>query len=146
MMSFGDAIRTFYSRYTDFEGRSRRAEYWWYQLYYFGIAVVLAVFAFGLGMDWSTEEFNLIGYIGILLLALFVLAHIIGGLALSVRRFHDLGQTGWLVLVFLIGGAIPLVGNLVSIGQLIWFALPGNQGSNKYGPDPLQGNQADIFS
>jgi len=80
------------------------------------------------------------------ILVLFGLACIVPLIALSVRRWHDLGQTGWLVLVFGILGAIPLVGILASIANLIWFARSGNVGPNHYGPDPKQNLDTTVFS
>ena len=72
---------------------------------------------------------------------LFYLVNLIPGIAVKVRRFHDLGQTGWLVLVF---WAVNLIVPFAEFGRMIWFAFQGEQGSNQYGPDPLA-NDADIF-
>ena len=145
-MSFTDAIATFYRRYFDFQGRSRRSEYWWFTLFYVIVLIVLAALVFGLGMDWTTEELNPIGIVGATALFVFLLGHAIGQISLAVRRFHDLNQTGWLVLLFAVLGAVPLIGGLISLGQIIWFAFPGTPGANKYGPDPKGGGQADVFS
>jgi len=145
MLSFNEAIKAYYRRYVDFEGRSQRSEYWWFQLYFAGILILLFIVTFALGMDWETEDMNGVGMAGFGVLVIFALAHVIGNISLAVRRFHDLGQTGWLVLVFAIAGVIPLVGTLASIGQLIWFCLRGTMGPNQYGPDPLD-PQADVFN
>jgi len=72
---------------------------------------------------------------------LFALVNFLPGIAVKVRRFHDLDQTGWLVLVFAIANAIISV---TWIAQMIWYAMRGTSGPNRYGPDPLQDN-ADIF-
>jgi uncharacterized membrane protein YhaH (DUF805 family) len=89
----------------------------------------------------SMEEFYLgpSGVIAALILMCFALANILPDIMLSIRRFHDLNQTGWLVLVFKVLGALPGIGLLASIGNLLWFALPGTTGPNRYGPDPLRG-------
>lgn len=144
MVSFGDAIRMLYSRYTDFQGRSTRAEYWWVQLAILLIAVVMGILIGATG-GLNGGEMSTIGTIFAVIFGLAFLAHIVGLIALSVRRFHDLNQTGWLVLVFAVVGAIPLVGILASIGQIIWFALPGTKGPNKYGDDPF-GDTSDVFN
>jgi len=144
MVGFGDAIRMFYSRYTDFQGRSSRSEYWWMQLAILLVALVAGALI-GLTGGFSGGGMSTIGTIFAAILGLAFLAHIVGLLALSVRRFHDLNQTGWLVLIFAVLGMIPLVGMLASIGQLVWFAMPGTKGTNKYGDDPY-GNTSDVFS
>jgi len=144
-MGMGEAIRTFFARYTDFQGRSRRSEYWWFILAFYIFLFVVGGLMFTIG-GLSGDNINVIGMALGAVLAIAVLAIFIPGLALSVRRFHDLGQSGWLVLVFAIAGAIPLVGFLASIGQLIWFAMPGTTGPNKYGPDPKGGHDVGVFS
>lgn len=144
-MGFTEAIKTFYARYTDFSGRSSRSEFWWVQLclailtflFYFGVAISSES---SIGGEISATQLVLIGG-----LILIFLGHLIGLIALQVRRFHDLDKTGWLVLVFGILSLIPLVGTLVSIGQLIWFCFRGTIGGNQYGPDPLGPDHAEVF-
>ncbi|MEO1157418.1 MAG: DUF805 domain-containing protein [Pseudomonadota bacterium] len=139
-----EAIQLFFSRYTDFQGRSRRAEYWWFFLAYM-ICVFVLAFLIGV-IGGGFESMNPIGMIVMGIATLAGLAIIIPSIALGVRRFHDLGQTGWLVLVFAILAAIPLLGLLSMIAQLIWFAMPGTTGPNKYGPDPKSGHDVGVFS
>lgn len=145
-MGFGEAVRTFFQRYTDFQGRSRRSEYWWVVLaliIFFGIGGVIAVVLGGVA---GGGDLNPIGMLLIGILGLAYLAIIIPNIALMVRRFHDLNQTGWLVLVFILLGFIPLVGMLASLAQIIWFAMPGTVGPNKYGADPKGGHDVGVFS
>ena len=59
------------------------------------------------------------------------LALFLPGLAVSIRRLHDLGRSGWYFLLIL----IPLIGTII---LLIWFCMRGTVGPNQYGPDPLQ--------
>lgn len=145
-MGFGEAVRTFFQRYTDFQGRSRRSEYWWVVLavaLFFGVAGGLAAVLGGIS---GGGDLNPIGMLLFGILALAYLAIIIPMIALGVRRFHDLNQTGWLMLVFILLSAIPLVGLLASIGQIVWFAMPGTTGPNKYGADPKGGHDVGVFS
>ena len=144
-MGMMEAIQTFFARYTDFQGRSRRSEYWWMVLAYiifFGIGGFLLGFLGGL----ASGSLNPIGYLLAGVLGLAYLAIIIPNIALMVRRFHDLNQTGWLVLVFILLSFIPLIGLLASIGLIVWFAMPGTAGPNKYGPDPKGGHDVGVFS
>lgn len=136
MIGFGEAIGLYYRRYFDFVGRSSRAEYWWFQLYIW-VVILLVFIALGMTVeDIESEELESSSVIIVIGLGLFILAHIIGSITLAVRRFHDLDQTGWLVLVFFILGLIPLLGLFVTLGQIIWFIFPGTKGPNRYGPDP----------
>ena len=119
MVSFPDAVKMFFSGFTKFEGRSSRSEYWWVQLLNFIVAFVLSFVGTIIGGESMTN----------ILVGVYFLAIIIPMIALIIRRFHDLGQTGWLTIL----AFIPIV----SLGILIWFIFPGTNGPNKYGPDPL---------
>jgi uncharacterized membrane protein YhaH (DUF805 family) len=109
-------------KYAVFEGRARRREYWFFVLFYIIIAVLLAFVDGMLGLGGSK------GGPGILS-GVFGLAMIVPSLAVAVRRLHDIGRTGWWVLI----GLVPLVGAIV----LLVFALMDSQpGQNDYGPNP----------
>lgn len=164
MLNFGEAVRRYYGNYVNAEGRAQRSAYWWVVLYQVIIYAVLftLVFMSEGGVDFlstlldffsgdveafSGDDFNLggSGVAALMLMALFALINFLPDIMLSIRRFYDLNQTGWLVLVFMIAGALPGIGTIADIGNLIWFALRGTEGANKYGPDPL-GHNHDIFS
>ncbi len=109
-------------QYADFSGRARRKEYWMYVLFYMIIAIVVHVIDVMLG--WVTLEFEM-GVLG----GLYSLCMFIPGLAVSVRRLHDIGKSGWNFLFIL----IPLVGAVV---LLIWFCKEGERRGNAWGLDP----------
>ncbi|MEL7112578.1 MAG: DUF805 domain-containing protein [Pseudomonadota bacterium] len=144
-MTMTEAIQSFIARYTDFQGRSRRSEYWWVFLAGFIIGAVWGLLMTLIGGGYGAGM-NAIGLLLSGIMFLFGLAVLIPGIALSVRRFHDLGQTGWLLLVFVLLGLIPIVGFLATIGLYIWFAMPGKVGPNQYGPDPKGGHDVGVFS
>ena len=150
-MDFGTAIATFFKRYFDFEGRSSRAEYWWFVLFNYLIyiaAFILDIIFFGIAaMD---EAF--------LFQVLWSLATLIGVISLGVRRLHDIDKTGFwflyiysplLVLVpallFDSGGdffAFLIVIALLAIFALaitvfVFSLLPGTKGRNRFGENPL---------
>lgn len=102
-------------KYVEFSGRARRKEYWMFFLVNFVIALALAVVDAVLG-------FGLLG-------GLYALAVLLPSLAVTVRRLHDTGRTGWWVLI----GLVPLIGIIVI---LIFMVLEGQPGDNAYGPDP----------
>lgn len=154
MVSFPEAVKLFYKRYADFDGRSSRSEYWWVILWQFLLLIVLCLplipwFA-GLDSDaWLDDDFTdslagdgLSAYVVIMLVIIGIvfIGHIIPSIAVAVRRWHDLNQTGWLYLVFIILGAFPIIGWVADIANLIWFCFPGTKGENKYGFDPLSPN------
>lgn len=103
--------------YANFKDRTSRADFWWA---YLGNFIVGFVVGFVCGF---------LGDFGSLLSSLVTLALLVPGLALSVRRLHDIGKS-WTYLLFAL---IPLVGGIILI---IWFAKAGDPGDNMYGPDP----------
>lgn len=116
-------------RYADFKGRSRRKEYWMFYLFVMIIYVVLSILA-GMGsptVDPATGEVSggaMAGLIGIVLL-LFWLGILIPSIAVGVRRMHDVGKSGWFLLI--------------PIYNLILAVTDGQKGDNQYGPDPKAG-------
>ena len=126
-------------RYADFQGRSRRTEYWMFTL---GIVIAyfvlfaLAALLGGFG-GRSGEPPSGLGLIPLGLLGIFALAIVIPALAVQVRRFHDQDKSGWLVLL----GLIPYLGGLA---VLVFMCLPGTDGPNTYGEDPKANIPADL--
>ena len=60
------------------------------------------------------------------------LANLLPGIAIGVRRLHDLDKSGWWVLIAL----IPLIGAIILI---VWYCSKGTTGDNRFGADPLAG-------
>ena len=125
MVDFGTAVKLGFQRYVDFSGRSTRAEYWWWGLFTTVVSVALII------ADTLAGNSSTFGWLGGLLETLFTLATIIPSLALGVRRLHDINRTGWwLLLLFVL-----VIGWIVLI---VWAIERGDEGPNKYGPDPRQ--------
>ncbi len=103
--------------YAKFDGRARRREYWMFTLVNAAVYVVLNLLA----TQVST-------YIGIVALV-YMLGILVPSIAVAIRRMHDIGKSGWWVLIAL----VPLIGG-------IWFLVltvtAGQSGSNAYGADP----------
>ncbi|MEU3465539.1 DUF805 domain-containing protein [Streptomyces sp. NPDC006733] len=106
-------------QYTNFAGRARRQEYWMFALFHFIIIVVLVV------LDRIIGSYPL-------LYALYTLATFLPTLAVTVRRLHDTGKSGWMALL----GLIPCVGGIILI---VFAATEGTPGDNQYGPNPKAG-------
>lgn len=109
--------------YAIFRGRSRRAEYWYFVLVHVIIVTACIVADTLLGLNF--EEMNS-GPIT----AIYGLLTFLPQLAVSIRRLHDTGRSGWWILIgFTIIGAIPLI---------IWYATDSQAGNNKFGANPKQ--------
>lgn len=129
------------NRYADFSGRSCRAEYWMFGLFQFLIAVIATSILFAAGAFSEYPNFGeTSGFLIFFFIMVYLLIFFIPSLAVGIRRWHDLDQSGWMFLLFLCLGAIPYFGSLVNIGNIIWFCFRGTSGPNKYGEDPLGGH------
>lgn len=111
-------------QYADFKGRARRKEYWMFVLFNVLFSMVLTVLDAALG--WSDMERG-VGVLG----AIYSLVVLVPGLAVVVRRLHDIGKSGWNYLFVL----IPIVGAIV---LLVWFCQDSESGTNKWGENPKQ--------
>ncbi len=111
-------------KYTVFNGRARRSEYWYFFLFNLIISVVLAVLDHLMGMAHAAFGMGMLG-------TLYSLAVLLPGLAVSVRRLHDTDRSGWWLLI----AFIPLIGAIV---LLIFMVMDGSAGDNRFGSDPKQ--------
>ncbi len=109
-------------RYAQFTGRARRAEFWYFTLFYLLIYVGLAI------VDALTGMLRMESGLG-LLSGIFALAALIPSIAVAVRRLHDTNRSGWWVLM----GFVPLIGLIV---LLVFYFQEGTAGDNQYGPNP----------
>lgn len=118
-------------RYADFQGRSRRKEFWMFTLMNFIVTIVL----YGLiimGMDFQTGQMGVLSMLGGGLLIIYALAILVPSIAVHVRRFHDQDKSGWLVLLTF----IPAIGGLI---VLVFMCIEGTRGPNRFGDDPKAG-------
>jgi len=104
--------------------RARRKEFWMYTLFNMIFAVVAFILdsILGIGIEG-------IGYGPLYLI--YSLVVFIPGLAVLVRRLHDVGKSGWMFFISL----IPLIG---AIWLLVLMLTESNPGENKYGPNPKE--------
>lgn len=118
MQWFLSALR----KYATFSGRSRRSEYWYFFLFYLLIVLALGLLDAMLGTAGAAGELGLLS-------GVFVLAMLLPSLAVGARRLHDIGRSGWWLLI----SFVPLIGAVI----LLVFALrDGDRGDNAYGPNP----------
>lgn len=111
-------------KYAVFSGRSNRMEFWCFQLVNLAIIIALAIVANVTMNDGKVNIFI------ILLSNLFMLAIFIPSLALSVRRLHDTGRSGWNYLLIL----VPIFGAIV---LFVFYIQKGDPSHNEYGPSAI---------
>ncbi|OXA81845.1 Uncharacterized membrane protein YhaH, DUF805 family [Flavobacterium aquidurense] len=116
-----------FENYADFTGRARRSEYWYFRL---ATTVIFLLFIIlGVVVYATTSNGPLAVGLACGLLVLYSLLTLIPSLSVSVRRMHDIGKSGWTILVSM----IPLVG---PIWILVLLFTEGDSGENYYGADP----------
>ncbi|SDE50744.1 DUF805 domain-containing protein [Riemerella columbipharyngis] len=108
--------------YATFSGRARRSEYWYFYLFNFIFALVAMGIDNLLGLTIENLPYGVV-------YTLYGLITLIPGLAVTVRRLHDVGKSGWFILI----GLIPIIG---SIWLIVLMFTDGNKGPNMYGEDP----------
>ena len=124
-----EAVRSVLRNYANFSGRARRSEYWWWfaaQIVFYVSAGVLIVSIPGSRSPGSPGVG--IASVVLLLVALFTVLSIIPDLAVTTRRLHDVGRSGWWQLLSL----IPLGGLVV----LIFTLMDTQPRPNRWGPPP----------
>ena len=126
IMSFTDAVQNVVmNNYANWDGRASRSEYWWFNLFNLIINIVTDVIDSSLGMGMIAYG---VGYAGFIAL----LALLLPSIGVSVRRLHDLGKSGWWLLIAI----IPIV-NFIGIFVILVFTLmEGEKQPNQYGNVP----------
>lgn len=103
--------------YAKFDGRARRREFWMFTLFNIIVSAVINILA--------TQVSQIFGILGLV----YMLAVLVPSIAVGIRRMHDIGKSGWWLLIAL----VPVIGG-------IWFLVlavtKGQSGSNAYGADP----------
>jgi len=114
-MSFFEAIAACFGKYATFSGRASRAEYWWFALFTI--------------MGWLLVNVLVSSFvgarIGISTSYVFLLAVLLPSLAVGARRLHDMGATGWWLLLHLTG--------IGSLALSVWLIFAGTAGANRFG-------------
>ena len=110
-VSFSDAISLAFKNYLNFKGRSTRAEYWWFFLFTFTLSIVTQII----------DSFSSLGVTNFISSLIVLLP----SLAVGVRRLHDIGKSGWWLLLWF----AVIVGWVI---LLVW-SVRKSDGPNKYG-------------
>jgi uncharacterized membrane protein YhaH (DUF805 family) len=136
-------------RYADFQGRSRRMEFWMFVLFQVVLSwivsfVVNMIFPPVIPAYDPTDPAAAIAAMnavytspGMIVSGLLGLFFLVPSLAVAARRLHDQDKSAWLLLLLF----IPFLGWLILV---IFYCLPGTQGPNRFGPDPKDPGAAEY--
>ncbi len=105
-MGFVQSVETCLKKYVVFEGRASRSEFWWFWLATFAVSFLIQL----LHIDWLSSIISL--------------ALLLPSLGVAVRRMHDVGKSGWFVLI--------------PIYNIILAATPSQPTENQWGPVPTE--------
>ena len=134
-MKLKDSLVNALESWNNFTSRASRGDYWYYQLGLSIISVIVFLVVFGLGMVMvSTSSETLFdialwlldsAVLQFLLVSMYIVL-VVTNISLTIRRFHDMGKSGWWCVLVL----------LLPIPFIFWLAIDGTTGDNKYGQDP----------
>lgn len=133
-MNIQQSVTTCFRKYATFHGRASRSEYWWFVLILVPITVVVYIV-------------NEIAWV-IIILPLFL-----PYIAVSFRRLHDMGRSGWWywmpvavgtfgdILTWRYGATVALTNSLLTLSSLAimvyWLVSPGDAEANRFGEPPV---------
>jgi uncharacterized membrane protein YhaH (DUF805 family) len=116
--------KVFIKNYANFQGRARRAEFWYFHLANFILFIIIIVLS-NYGEEFLGDE---VASMFEFFFGLIYLALVAPGLAVLARRFHDLNKSGWSFFYYL----IPIAGPIII---LVWLFTDGDRFTNNYGLD-----------
>lgn len=116
-MDFSTSVKTCFNKFTKFEGRASRSEYWWFILFCWLIDVVLGA----------------IPYVGWTAWVVITIGLLIPKTAVAYRRIQDTGKPGWLAFLFLGLDIFLFLGSLL---EYIFCLFESEPTENQYGPVP----------
>ena len=132
-IEFKRTVYSSFQRYFVFRGRASKTEFWYFFLSFVLTAISIegAYLAAMYGGHFGVVGmvFDVFGPFLIILLSIILLGSFPPLLSVSIRRLHDIGKSGWVLLIVL----IPIVGAVL---LLFWFTLDGEAIENDYGHVP----------
>ena len=150
-VSFGEAIARGFRGYFTFTGRSSRSEFWFWFLFYFIISIPLSAWLQSsmntevyydlleslqsgvIPSNFSAASIYTDGGTSAIIYTVISVLFFIPNLAISIRRLHDSGHSGWWMLLILILFPACDIGDII---MLVFAIQPSQPTENKYGPVP----------
>ncbi|MBE1236302.1 DUF805 domain-containing protein [Phaeovibrio sulfidiphilus] len=138
-MRFTDAIHSCFIQYATFRGRAPRSEYWWFMALYVGLSsfvfhmfTMRSTAALALTLNRGASDPSVqaaLAAVDWAPMGLIALVFFLPSLAVSVRRLHDVGKSGWNLL----WSFVPVIGPIL---LFIWYCTRGTAGPNRWGAAP----------
>ncbi len=120
-----------WQRATEFSGRSRRKEYWYFQLFNAIVMIFIGMFAVAFSDDGKPAMIPF----GLMFTYGFVV--FVPSLAVTIRRLHDIGKSGWWYCI----AFVPFIGGLI---LFVFTLLDSDPERNEYGPNPKVPGHANV--
>lgn len=152
-MSFGQSVKHVFGNYATFRGRASRSEFWWWYLFTSIVSFIVFIPALPWYADFLNQDFAMsdqgrqpgdalmalppitgLASLGLILSVVWSLAILIPTIAVAVRRLHDSGKSGWLMLLWFLSCCFG-IGAIILI--ILWI-LPSTPGPNRYGEGPAR--------
>ncbi len=118
-MDFKTSVETCFKKFADFKGRASRSEFWYFYLFSYGTIGLLAFLSY----IFIRDDFYW------WLLVIFIVVIIVPLIAVTARRLHDVGKSGWWQLITV----IPYLGIIGQIFLIVWWCSEGEKKKNKFG-------------
>ena len=117
-MDLSTSVKVCFKKYATFEGRAQRSEFWYFCLFCLLVGIVtlyIDISVLGYSVEEEYTPLNTIAY----------LAVFIPSISVTARRLHDIGKSGWWMLLALTGIGIILL--------IVWYATEGEKKKNTFG-------------
>ena len=117
-MDLSTSVKVCFKKYATFEGRAQRSEFWYFCLFCLLVGIVtlyIDISVLGYSVEEEYTPLNTIAY----------LAVFIPSISVTARRLHDIGKSGWWILLALTGIGIILL--------IVWYATEGEKKKNRFG-------------
>jgi uncharacterized membrane protein YhaH (DUF805 family) len=111
-------------KYAQFDGRARRAEFWWFAVVNFGFIIALGIVTSILGS--VSDAFT---GLGVVVYLAYVIGMIVPSIAVTFRRLHDTDKSGAMLFLWL----LPFIGSII---LFVFYVIDGDRAENRYGPSP----------
>ncbi|RCS26944.1 DUF805 domain-containing protein [Polaribacter sp. WD7] len=124
-------------KYVEFSGRARRKEYWMFVLFHFifiSLLVIILISSTG-SFDTNAEPNSIVA----LILSVYIFGTLLPSIAVTVRRLHDIGKSGWWYFISL----VPYIGSFI---LLIFMCMEGEKRTNKWGKNPKGIGNDDVIN